>query len=401
MKNAQKFVCAGLAVTIVFCVISAVFTFIGLENIRKTSNDTINQLVNILLEKYPDVSEKEVAEILNNKTEYTDNSEFLNKYGIYPEKDWVSYNNQGSYKYVILSVSVCIAFGLAFAVLFLGYLKIQKKQTMDIAKRIERINLGDYSLQIDRNSEDELSLLDNQIYRTAVKFREQAENSNKDKENLQKSLSDISHQLKTPLTSIIVMVDNILDDDDMPLEIRREFLNDIKHNTNTISFLVQSLLKLSKLDAEAVKFRYEQVEVKSIVDECIKNTAVMAEILGVRLESDCNDIILDCDRKWLCEAVTNIIKNCIEHSQNGNIKITADQNKLYTKISIKDNGSGITKEDLPHIFERFYKGKNSSDDSVGIGLSLAKTIIEKQGGYISVSSELNKGSEFVIKFFNN
>lgn len=401
MKNAQKFVCAGLAVTIVFCVISAVFTFIGLENIRKTSNDTINQLVNILLEKYPDVSEKEVAEILNNKTEYTDNSEFLNKYGIYPEKDWVSYNNQGSYKYVILSVSVCIAFGLAFAVLFLGYLKIQKKQTMDIAKRIERINLGDYSLQIDRNSEDELSLLDNQIYRTAVKFREQAENSRKDKENLQKSLSDISHQLKTPLTSIIVMVDNILDDDDMPLEIRREFLNDIKHNTNTISFLVQSLLKLSKLDAEAVKFRYEQVEVKSIVDECIKNTAVMAEILGVRLETDCNDIILDCDRKWLCEAVTNIIKNCIEHSQNGNIKITADQNKLYTKISIKDNGSGIAKEDLPHIFERFYKGKNSSDDSVGIGLSLAKTIIEKQGGYISVSSELNKGSEFVIKFFNN
>lgn len=401
MKNAQKFVCAGLAVTIVFCVISAVFTFIGLENIRKTSNDTINQLVNILLEKYPDVSEKEVAEILNNKTEYTDNSEFLNKYGIYPEKDWVSYNNQGSYKYVILSVSVCIAFGLAFAVLFLGYLKIQKKQTMDIAKRIERINLGDYSLQIDRNSEDELSLLDNQIYRTAVKFREQAENSNKDKENLQKSLSDISHQLKTPLTSIIVMVDNILDDDDMPLEIRREFLNDIKHNTNTISFLVQSLLKLSKLDAEAVKFRYEQVEVKSIVDECIKNTAVMAEILGVRLETDCNDIILNCDKKWLCEAVTNIIKNCIEHSHNGNIKITADQNKLYTKISIKDNGNGITKEDLPHIFERFYKGKNSSDDSVGIGLSLAKTIIEKQGGYISVSSELNKGSEFVIKFFNN
>lgn len=401
MKNAQKFVCAGLAITIVFCVISAVFTFIGLENIRKTSNDTINQLVNILLEKYPDVSEKEVAEILNNKTEYTDNSEFLNKYGIHPEKDWVSYNNQGSYKYVILSVSVCIAFGLAFAVLFLGYLKIQKKQTMDIAKRIERINLGDYSLQIDRNSEDELSLLDNQIYRTAVKFREQAENSNKDKENLQKSLSDISHQLKTPLTSIIVMVDNILDDDDMPLEIRREFLNDIKHNTNTISFLVQSLLKLSKLDAEAVKFRYEQVEVKSIVDECIKNTAVMAEILGVRLETDCNDIILNCDRKWLCEAVTNIIKNCIEHSQNGNIKITANQNKLYTKISIKDNGSGIAKEDLPHIFERFYKGKNSSDDSVGIGLSLAKTIIEKQGGYISVSSELNKGSEFVIKFFNN
>lgn len=118
---------------------------------------------------------------------------------------------------------------------------------MEIAKRIERINLGDYSLQIDENSEDELSLLDNQIYRTTVKFREQAENSNKDKENLQKSLSDISHQLKTPLTSIIVMVDNILDDDDMPLEIRREFLNDIKHNTNTISFWCKVFLSYQNL----------------------------------------------------------------------------------------------------------------------------------------------------------
>lgn len=148
---------------------------------------------------------------------------------------------------MILSVSVCIAFGLAFIVIFLLYLKMQKQQTMEIAKRIERINLGDYSLQIDENSEDELSLLDNQIYRTTVKFREQAENSNKDKENLQKSLSDISHQLKTPLTSIIVMVDNILDDDDMPLEIRREFLNDIKHNTNTISFWCKVFLSYQNL----------------------------------------------------------------------------------------------------------------------------------------------------------
>lgn len=402
MKKSYRFVALCLALTAFFCIISAVCTAVCLENVRKTTNSTVNRLVAVMLEKYPDISEKEIAEILNNKTEYTDNSEFLNKYGIYPEKDWVSYNNQGSYKYVVISAIICLAFGIAFIVVFLLYLKIQKQQTMDIAKRIERINLGDYSLQIDRNSEDELSLLDNQIYRTAVKFREQAENSNKDKENLQKSLSDISHQLKTPLTSIIVMVDNILDDDDMPLEIRREFLSDIKHNTSTVSFLVQSLLTLSKLDAEAIRFKYADVDVKNIIDECIKNTAVMAEICNVSVETLCDDTYkLNCDKKWLCEAVTNIIKNCIEHSQNGNIKITADQNKLYTKISIKDNGSGITKEDLPHIFERFYKGKNSSDDSVGIGLSLAKTIIEKQGGYISVSSELNKGSEFVIKFFNN
>lgn len=401
MKKSQRFVAASLIVTAVFCVISAVFMAVCLDNIRNTSNSTINRLVSVLLEKYPEVSEKEIAEILNDKAEYSDTSKVFNKYGINVKKDWLSYSNQGSEKYIVISVAITILFGAVFIALLCTYFKLQKSQTMEIAKRIERINLGDYSLQIDENSEDELSVLDNQIYRTAVKFREQAENSRKEKENLQKSLQDISHQLKTPLTSIIVMVENILDDDDMPLEIRREFLCDIKHNTSTISFLVQSLLTLSKLDAESIKFKFANESIESVIAECIKNTAVMAEICNVSIETACNDVTLNCDKKWLCEALTNIVKNCIEHSQNGNIKITVDHNKLYTKISIKDNGSGIAKEDLPHIFERFYKGKNSSDDSVGIGLSLAKTIIEKQGGYISVSSELNKGSEFVIKFFNN
>lgn len=401
MKKSQKFVAASLIVTAVFCIISAVFMAVCLDNIRNTSNSTINRLVAVMLEKYPDISEKEIAEILNNKTTDEDDIEVLEKYGIDLKSDWISYGNQGSYKYVVISAIICLVFGIAFIVVFLLYLKMQKQQTMEIAKRIERINLGDYSLQIDENSEDELSVLDNQIYRTAVKFREQAENSRKEKENLQKSLQDISHQLKTPLTSIIVMVENILDDDDMPLEIRREFLCDIKHNTSTISFLVQSLLTLSKLDAESIKFKFANESIESVIAECIKNTAVMAEICNVSIETACNDVTLNCDKKWLCEALTNIVKNCIEHSQNGNIKITVDHNKLYTKISIKDNGSGIAKEDLPHIFERFYKGKNSSDDSVGIGLALAKSIIEKQGGYITVSSEIDKGSEFVIKFFNN
>lgn len=401
MKKSQKFVAASLIVTAVFCIISAVFMAVCLDNIRNTSNSTINRLVSVLLEKYPEVSEKEIAEILNDKAEYSDTSKVFNKYGINVKKDWLSYSNQGSEKYIVISVAITILFGAVFIALLCTYFKLQKSQTMEIAKRIERINLGDYSLQIDENSEDELSVLDNQIYRTAVKFREQAENSRKEKENLQKSLQDISHQLKTPLTSIIVMVENILDDDDMPLEIRREFLCDIKHNTSNISFLVQSLLTLSKLDAESIKFKFANESIESVIAECIKNTAVMAEICNVSIETACNDVTLNCDKKWLCEALTNIVKNCIEHSQNGNIKITVDHNKLYTKISIKDNGSGIAKEDLPHIFERFYKGKNSSDDSVGIGLSLAKTIIEKQGGYITVSSEIDKGSEFVIKFFNN
>ena len=401
MKKSNRFIFVCIVMTMLFSVAAVVFTQIGLNQIRETGNESVNQLVSAILEKYPDVSEKEIAEILNDKTEHRDSSDILRKYGISLDKDWLIYENNNSDNYAAVSAAICILFGIAFIALFAFYVSCEKKQTVRIAKRIERINMGDYSLQIDQNSEDELSQLDNQIYRTAVKFREQAENSKRDKENLQKSLSDISHQLKTPLTSIIVMVENILDDDDMPLEIRREFLSDIRRSTNSISFLVQNLLTLSKLDADSIKLKKEPVNIKDIVSDCIKNTAVMAEIRGVSVESDCGDIILSCDKKWICEAFTNIIKNCIEHSENGRVTITASSNKLYTAISIKDNGCGISKEDLPHIFERFYKGRNSSDDSVGIGLALAKSIIEKQGGYIVVSSELNRGSEFVIKFFNN
>ena len=154
MKNAQKFVCAGLAVTAFFCIISAVCTAVCLENVRKTTNSTVNRLVVVMLEKYPDISEKEIAEILNDKTAVEDDIEILEKYGIDLKSDWISYGNQGSYKYVVISAIICLAFGIAFIVVFLLYLKMQKQQTMEIAKRIERINLGDYSLQIDENSED-------------------------------------------------------------------------------------------------------------------------------------------------------------------------------------------------------------------------------------------------------
>lgn len=166
MKKSYRFVALCLALTAFFCIISAVCTAVCLENVRKTTNSTVNRLVAVMLEKYPDISEKEIAEILNDKTAVEDDIEILEKYGIDLKSDWISYGNQGSYKYVVISAIICLAFGIAFIVVFLLYLKMQKQQTMDIAKRIERINLGDYSLQIDENSEDELSLLDNQIYRT-------------------------------------------------------------------------------------------------------------------------------------------------------------------------------------------------------------------------------------------
>jgi signal transduction histidine kinase len=128
---------------------------------------------------------------------------------------------------------------------------------------------------------------------------------------------------------------------------------------------------------------------------------VLAELKGVSVTAADNAVTLGCDKKWLCEALTNIVKNCVEHTgAGGTVRLTAAANPLYTAITVSDNGQGIAPEDLPHIFERFYRGKNAADDSVGIGLALAKAIIEKAGGTIRAASEAGKGSEFSIKFFH-
>ena len=267
-------------------------------------------------------------------------------------------------------------------------------------KCIEEINKKNYKLDLDDMSEDELSILKNEIYKTTITLKEAAENSNKEKLELKESLSDISHQLKTPLTSILIALDNIIDDPDMDKQIREDFIRDIKREINSISFLVQSILKLSKLDTNTINFIIENVTVEKLINESIKNVSMLSDLreVDIRLNMKDNPSI-NCDFKWQVEAISNIIKNCIEHSENKSfVEISVEDNKVYSKISIKDNGVGIDKEDLPHIFERFYKGKNATPDSVGIGLSLAKSIIEKNNGSISVDSN-TKGTTFVIKYF--
>ena len=223
-----------------------------------------------------------------------------------------------------------------------------------------------------------------------------------DKIKLKESLEDISHQLKTPLTSITIMLDNILESSNMSAETRIEFIKDIKREVLNINFLVQTLLKLSKFDANSIEFTNSEVYVKELLDESMEKLSALCDLKNIKVNiSGDNDIKVICDVKWQVEALTNIIKNSIEHSeQNSNIDITYDKNKMYTKIEIKDYGKGIAKEDLPHIFERFYKGKNASSDSVGIGLALAKTIIEKNNGNIRVETEEGKGSKFIVIIYN-
>lgn len=301
---------------------------------------------------------------------------------------------------LISNIILIIIFSILCMGIFLVYLKKRDKKINQITQYINEIKNRKYDLDINENSEDELSNLKNELYKITVMLREESEISKKDKENIKMSVEDISHQLKTPLTSITIMLDNLKDNPNMDENTKQKFIFEISKQIDWINWLVISMLKLSKLDANVIKFNEEKINLKKFIDEIIRNLEIPIEIKNqqIIIKGDEKASFLG-DYKWQQEAVTNIIKNCIEHNEeNGKIYIKYEENTLFTKIAIRDEGEGMTKEDLKHIFERFYKGQNSSENSVGIGLALAKNIIEKDNGMISCKSELDKGTEFVIKY---
>lgn len=359
----------------------------------KNYNDKINSIISNIKNRYPNIEESDIIEIINNEE---DSEDILSKYGI----DSITKNDKVNNKVRIISLIIIITFDSLIILIFYLYDKNKSKKIKEITKMISKINNRQFDIDINDFNEGELSILKNEKSKTTIMLRQVADNSVKDKLNLKDSLGDISHQLKTPLTSITIMIDNILDNPDMNEKTRKKFLINIKREILNINFLVMSLLKLSKFDANVVKFNKESVYLKDIIIESIKNVSMIKELKNITIKVSGDDNIkLLCDFKWQVESITNILKNSIEHtSEYGTVEVNYSENKLYTRILIKDNGKGIDSDDLPHIFDRFYKGENGSDDSFGIGLSLSKTIIEKEGGSITVKSTPNIGTIFTIKY---
>ncbi len=363
-------------------------------------NQKINLIVSKINEKYPDVNKTDLVEILNNTT--SENNYLLREYGIDLEKDSLILENDNYFlKFIILNISLIIILSILLLLIFFKYNNLKDKELQKITKYIEEINNRNYKLDIDENTEDELSILKNEIYKITVMLKETAENSMQDKINLKDSLSNISHQLKTPLTSITIMLDNILENPNMENSIKNGFIKDIKRQILNINFLVVSLLKLSKFDACSVHFVNKEEYIENILNYSIENVSALCDLKNIKININGDkNIKISCDFKWQVEAITNILKNCVEYSyENSKIDIYYEENKMYSKIEIKDYGTGIDKEDIQHIFERFYKGKHSSNESIGIGLALSKSIIEKDNGHIIVESEINKGTTFTIKYF--
>ena len=351
------------------------------------------------MEKYPETDEQELIRIINSENQ-EQKDEVLSKYGYTNNISYIKELENSMNTSIRINIAIIVLLGVISIIVALIYTNKRDKSLRSINKYLDKVNNGNYELKIEDNGEDEISRLRNELYKTTILLRESAENSEKEKTNLNNSLADISHQLKTPLTSIRIMLDNIEENPNMDEKTRNEFIEEISRQIDWISSLVVSLLKLAKFDAGSIVMQDKDINVKKLIDNVINNLAIMIDIKNIKIEEKIEeDVILRADYNWQLEALTNIIKNCIEHSkEDSKIKIEVENNSIFVKIKITDEGEGIAKEDLSHIFERFYKSKQASENSIGIGLSLAKTIIEKENGYIKVDSELGKGTTFEIKY---
>lgn len=400
MKNKielKKYIVTSLIILTCSLILFLIINICEYNTYKANFNNKMSLIISALSEKYPNISTNEIIKILNN--DKSSNTNIFDKYGIdIKNESIVKINDKLHLKYLIIDVVFLIVIILLLLIIYLKYNKKREKQINEITKYIENINKKNYELKIETNSEDELSILKNEIYKTTIMLKEVADNSTRDKLNLKKSLEDISHQLKTPLTSILIMIDNLIDNPDMNINTRNDFIMDIKREINNINFLVQSILKLSKLDSNTIHFIKKDIEIKKLIDESIKNVSALCDLKSINMDIRGDvETLINCDFKWQVEALTNIIKNAIEHALT-KVIINIEDNKVYSKIDIINDGELIDKKDIKHVFERFYKGKNASSDSIGIGLALSKTIIEQDNGCISVESNKDK-TIFTIKYF--
>lgn len=297
------------------------------------------------------------------------------------------------------------AFGLFTLILCMVFMFLHSlityhryKKIAALSAEIDRILHGENRMMPDDCTEGELAILKNEIYKMTIRLREQQQRMQEDKIFLADSLADISHQLRTPLTAIHLLVTR-LSEPDLPPEKRLKLMHDMKMLLSRIDWLITALLKISKLDAGTVQFHAETLPLAQLLQKASEPLLVPLELRGILLRMSADGDFTG-DIAWTCEAIGNILKNCMEHTpSDGSITVRAQENPLYTEICISDTGTGIAEKDLPHIFERFYKGKDSDDSSYGIGLSLARMIVTAQSGTIKAENVPEGGAVFRIRFY--
>ena len=302
--------------------------------------------------------------------------------------------------FVFNYVAGIVAVSLSFAFIIVYYITTYNryKQITTLSEDINKILHGDNTISFDNYTEGVLSVLHSEVHKMTIRLREQQQRLIDDKVYLADSIADISHQIRTPLTSINLLV-QFLSKPDLSEDKKHQHIIELNRMLSRIDSLITALLKISKLDAKTVQFKPLKVSLEQLINKSCEPLLVPFELRGQELVISAQGEFFG-DLAWTCEAVGNIVKNCMEHThEGGKVEITAVENPIYSEIVIKDNGTGIDKDDLPHIFERFYKGKNSDGNSFGVGLALARMIITGQNGTVKAENRKDKGAKFTIRFY--
>ena len=382
---------------------------------KNMENTYIRCIMENVINQYPDLDMEEIAIILNKSygelESSTTSEEFYNilrKNGITDNTFYIKDMSDIRNVNIIVSTLIIGVMSVLFIICFYIYLRRRKNAIVQLQDYMDKISRGNYELEINDNSEDELSSLKNSLYKIMVYMKEQADSARIKKVMLAQSVSDISHQLKTPLTSTQVLLDNLNDNPDMDYSTRKKFIYEALNQVNGMSWMIVSMLKLSRIDAGVVEFNNENISINKIIEEAVGNLEVIAEIKNVNIEKNIDnrnedelnksDIYIKGDYNWNREALQNIIKNAIEHSNDkGTVKINITDNDVYTAVYITNRGDKLSDQRQKQIFERYYSEAKYEDNSMGIGLPLAKAVIEKQGGYISVESD-DEETVFIVKY---
>ena len=299
---------------------------------------------------------------------------------------------------------ICLLPAAAAALLFGGIyvykMRKYKKSLRRLSGEMDRILHGSGELVLGNYEEGEISILRDEIYKMTVRLREQSETLTEDKEALADSLADISHQIRTPLTTLNLMTARMMQEGDDP-EQRKRILREMNRMLERIEWLITALLKISKLDAGAICLEPADISMEGFLKKVMEPFEIQMDLRDQRCQIEgAEGMTFTADEAWTLEAVRNVVKNSLEYTPDGKaLEISCVNNPLYTEISVCDSGLGIDPEDLPHLFDRFYKGKNAGSSSFGIGLALAQSIMSRQNGVIRAENRKEGGSRFRIRFY--
>lgn len=395
---------------LVFQIVFSIFIFIiagaKMEKLNERIIDQNAALVGNILTKHPDLENDIIKYITNgpSQEEIGNGRKILSQYGYDENLEKVAQPllKNISPKIEIILFVVSLGYFIPLLLLIISEYNSIYKKVRKISFAAERVVEGDFSIKLKEEGEGDFSILSNQFNNMSNRLESTLGSLKEEKIFLKNIISDISHQLKTPLSSLIMLNELIIEDENMEEDIRKDFLNKMKSQLSRMEWLIINLLKLARIEAGAIQFREERVPLIEVVKASISSLNMKAseKKQKINIIGENEDFYLYGDMDWTIEALTNIIKNSIEHSyEGGEIKISLGETPLFSQIIIEDNGEGIDEKDLPHIFKRFYKASTKvKAESIGIGLNLSKSIIEAQNGSIKVRSEKGIGTKFIITF---